>query len=72
MSLRRQELALLDVDGLARPGRGDQEIGLARQERRNLQDVHDVGDAIRLRGLVNVGEDRQTRARLHVGQRAQA
>jgi hypothetical protein len=69
---RRQELSLLDVDGLVRPGRGDEEIGLARQERRDLNDVRDFGDAIRLCGLMNVGEDRQARARLHVGQRAES
>ena len=43
----RQELALLDVHHPAGPGRGHQQIGLARQERRNLQDVRDFGGRCR-------------------------
>ena len=43
-----------------------------RQECRNLDDVGDAGDPLGLRGFVNVGEDRETGARLHLGQRAEA
>ena len=57
--VRREKLALLDVHGLAGPRRGHQQIRLARQERRNLQDVGDRGGRRRLRRLVDVGEDRQ-------------
>ena len=41
--------------------RGDEQIGLAREERGNLQDVGDLGGAARPGRLVDVGEDRQSR-----------
>ncbi len=55
---RRQKLALLQVDDL--PGlRGrDDEVGLARQERGNLQDVRDFRRLRRLPGLMDVRQDR--------------
>ena len=55
---RRQKLTLLDVDRLAGFGGGDQQIGLAAEEGRNLQDVHDFGDFGALLGQVHVGDDR--------------
>ena len=54
----RQELALLDVDDFAGFGRGDQQIGLPAQERRNLQHVDGRRHARALRGVVHVGEHR--------------
>ena len=41
---RRQELALLDIDWLARCGRGNQEVGLAAEKGRDLQNVDRFGD----------------------------
>ena len=39
----REELALLDVDDAAGSRRGDEQIGLPREERGNLQHVGDLG-----------------------------
>ena len=47
-------------------GRHEQ-VGLAAQKRRNLQDVHDCRRRRGVRGLVNVGEHRQAGARFDVG-----
>ena len=55
---RRQELALLEVDDPAGLRGRDDEVGLPREERRNLQDVGDLGGLRRLPGLVDVGQDR--------------
>ena len=55
----REELALLDVDGRAGLRRGDQQIGLAAQEGRDLQHVDRLRDARALLGLVHVGQHRQ-------------
>ncbi len=52
-------------------GRGDQQVGLAAQERGNLQDVGDVRGGRRLGRLVDVGQDRHRRARLDRRQNAQ-
>ena len=57
--VRREELALLHVDRLAGARGRDEEIGLPRQERRDLQDVDDRRRCRRVRGLVDVGEHRQ-------------
>ena len=46
-------------------GRRDQQIGLPRQERRNLQDVDHLGRRRRLRRLVDVGEHRHAELGLH-------
>ena len=59
----REELALLDVDDAAGPRRGDEQVGLPAEERRNLQDVGDLGGRRRLRRLVDVGEDRHAELR---------
>src|SRR6187401_1646874 len=56
---RREELALLDVDGAAGLRRGDDQVGLPRQKRGNLQDVRDPCRRSRLAGVVDVGEDWQ-------------
>ena len=60
---RRDELALLDVDGAAAFGGGDEEIGLAAEEGWNLHDEFGVADGIREAGAVfrgvDVGEDWQ-------------
>ena len=54
----REELALFDVDRLARSGRGQEQIGLPAEEGRDLEDVEDRGrGALDLRRLVDVGED---------------
>jgi hypothetical protein len=55
----RQELALLDVDRTAGAGGGDQEVGLAAQEGRDLQHVHGLGQQRALAGFVHVGQHRQ-------------
>ena len=60
--VRRHELALLDVDDAAGAAGRDQQIGLAAKKRRDLQDVRDLGCRLRLRGLVDIGEDRDSRA----------
>ena len=57
----REELALLDVDDAAGARRGDEQIGLPREERRNLQHVGDFGRRRRVRRLVDVGQDRARR-----------
>ena len=53
----REELALLDVDRLAGAGRGDEEIGLAAEEGRDLQHVDRLGHGGALLGLMHVGDD---------------
>ena len=55
---RREELALLDVDRAPGPRGGHDQVGLPGEERRNLQDVDDLGGRRRLRRLVDVGQDR--------------
>ena len=59
--VRRNELAFLDVHHAAGAARLDQKIGLAAQERRDLQDVDGLGGFGRLRRLVNVGEHGESR-----------
>ena len=54
----REELALLDVDRVAGLGRGDQEIGLAAQIGRDLQDIDRLGGRRALLGQMHVGQDR--------------
>ena len=68
----REELALLDVhDGAGARG-GHQQVGLAAQERRNLQHVDDRGGGRGLRGLVDVGQDRHAQFGLHASEDAEA
>ncbi len=69
---RRKKLALLDVDHAAGAPGGDEQVGLARKKRRNLEDVADLGGRSDVRDLVNVGQDRQAGALLDVRQDAKA
>ena len=55
--LRRDELALLDVDDLAGPAGRDEQVRLPAEECRDLQDVDRLGGQVRLRRLMDVGED---------------
>ncbi len=64
---RREELALLDVDDLAGRSSSQQQIGLTAQEGRNLQDVHRLGSFGALRGLMDVGQDRQSEGGAYFG-----
>src|SRR5205823_2990434 len=61
--VRREELALLDVHHAAGLRGGDKQIGLAREEGRNLQDVDDLCGARGVRWLVNVGQNRKRQPR---------
>ena len=67
---RRQELSLLDVHGPPGPGRRHQQVGLAAQKRGDLQHVDHLGDRRGLIGLVDIGQNRQPRVRLHARQTA--
>ncbi len=53
----RKELRLLHVDDAAGLGGGEEKIGLAREEGRDLQNVRDFSGACCLGCVVNVGED---------------
>ena len=55
---RAHHLALLDVQRQASAGGGDQQVGLAAEEGRDLDDRQHRGGLLRLPGLVDVGEDR--------------
>ena len=55
--VRRDELPLLDVDDSPGAAGRQQQVGLAAEKGRNLQDVRDFGGGLGLRGLVNVGQD---------------
>ncbi len=57
--LRREKLALLDIDHAPRAARGYQQVGLARKKRRDLQHVADFSDRPHLRNLMDIGEDRK-------------
>ncbi|MNX80652.1 hypothetical protein D3C86_1123170 [compost metagenome] len=70
--LRREELGFLDVDHGARFGHRDHEVGLARQEGRQLDDVADFSDDRGLIRLVDVGDDRHAEGLLDVLEDAHA
>jgi hypothetical protein len=53
-------------------GRRDDEVGLAAQEGRDLDDIDDLGDRFGLAGLMQVSADRYAQLCLHAGQRLQA
>ena len=72
ISCGRNELAFLDVHDAAGAAGLDQQIGLAAQERRDLQDVDRLGRGFGLRRLVNIGQDRETRASRTILQNPQA
>ena len=57
-----------DVDDFACLGRGDKEVGLAAQKRRNLKHIGDLGGHLRLLREVNVRDDAHIEPRLDVGQ----
>ena len=61
--VRSDELALLDVDDAAGASGFEQQIGLAAKKSRDLQDIDRFGGRCGLRGLVNIGEDREACAR---------
>jgi hypothetical protein len=54
-----QPLSLFDVDWLAGTASGDQKVGLAAQERGDLQCVSDLSHREYLLGLVDIGEHRK-------------
>ncbi len=56
----REELALLDVDGLARLGAGAEQVGLATEKGGHLDAVDHGADGRRLARLVDIGHDGQT------------
>ena len=58
--LRREKLALLHVDNLARGGGGEQQVGLVAQERRDLHHVAHRGNRGHLRRLVYIGQHGKT------------
>ncbi len=55
----RDKLAFLDVDGAACAAGGDQQVGLAAEEGRNLKDIDSFGGNFAVGGLVDIGENRQ-------------
>ena len=67
----REELALLDVDRPPGLGGGDQQVRLAAEKGRDLQDVHRFGDRRTLFPFVDVGEDRQAEALADFGENGQ-
>ncbi len=54
----RNKLALLDVHGAPGLSSGDEQISLAAEERRNLEDIGDFRHARHVDGFMNVGEHR--------------
>ena len=66
-----EELALLDLDGAAGPGRGDDKVRLPAQEGRDLQHVHHLGQLRALLGVVHVGDDGDAEARADLGEHRQ-
>ena len=62
--LRGKELRLLDIDRGARPGHRHDEVGLAREECRKLDDVRHFGRGGGLVRLMDIGQDRHAEAAL--------
>jgi hypothetical protein len=54
--LRREELALLDVDSAARPRGLNYQVGLPGQERGNLENIGGLSGSRHLKRVVNIGE----------------
>ena len=65
---RRQELALFDVDRLAGRARRQQQIGLAAEKSRDLQDIDDFGHRRALFAFVHIGQHRQPGRLAHFGE----
>ena len=57
---RSDKLPLLDVDDLAGPGRGDQEVRLTAEKCRDLKHVENLGRRSRLRRFMDVGQNGNT------------
>src|SRR5258708_1817214 len=68
----REELALLDVHGLARARDRMDEIGLAAKERGRMHDVDDLRDGWHVLFGVHVGEDRDADRLLYLGEDLEA
>ena len=66
-----EELTLLDVDGLSRRGDGADEVRLAAEKRRRLQDVDDGGDFRNFFFGVHVRKHRHSHLTLYFRQDAQ-
>ena len=69
---RREKLALLDIHHAAGTRRRDQQVGLAREQRRDLQDIDDFRGRRGLRRFMDVGQDRQPGRVLDASEDAQA
>jgi hypothetical protein len=71
-----KELPLFDVDRLTGRPRRYEQVGLAAQTRRSLQNIDDLGDRCALLFLMHIGEHRQAACLAHFGEnghtRAQA
>ena len=63
---RAQELRLLDVDDVAGAGHGLHQIGLARQEGGQLDDIHHLGNRLGLMHFVQIRDDRHAEGRLEL------
>ena len=68
----REELGFLDVDRLSRLGRCEQQVGLAAEEGRNLDNIAYLPHRLCLPTLMNVGGDTQSILVLHVAQHLQS
>jgi hypothetical protein len=51
---RGQELPFFEVYGFAGPGGGDNEVGLAAEQGRDLQQIEDGGGGLRLRRFMDI------------------
>jgi len=63
--LRGEELRLLDVDHCTGLGHGHHQVGLPRQEGRQLDDVADFGHWCGLVGFMHIGNHRHAEGLLH-------
>ncbi len=63
--LRCEKLRFLDVDHRTGLGHRHHQVGLPREEGRQLDDVADIGDRLRLPWLVHISNDRDTKGFLH-------
>ena len=69
---RRKELSLFQIDDLAGDGGGFNQIRLAAEKRRNLQNVHDLTHDGGVRLIVNVGQHRHAEFGADLPEHAQA
>ncbi len=63
--LRCEKLRFLDVDHRTGLGHRHHQVGLPREEGRQLDDVADIGHRLRLPRLMYVGDDRHAEGLLH-------